>query len=48
MDKNSAKTLKKAWQEYQAKPTAANRDKFLRQMELHHSAVFSCLDLYSR
>lgn len=48
MDKASTKILKKAWQEYQAKPTPENRDKFLQLMVSHQFSVFSCLELYSR
>lgn len=48
MDKNSVKTLKKAWLAYQAKPIAMNRDKFLELMVSHQFSVFSCLELYSR
>lgn len=48
MDKNSVKTLKKAWVAYKVKPTAENRDKFLRLMTAHEFSVFSCLELYSR
>ncbi len=48
MDKNSVKPFKAAWVKYKEKPTAKNRDLFLRQMELHQYAVFSCLELYSR
>jgi hypothetical protein len=48
MDKNSVKALKAAWQKYYQNPTDKNRDDFMRQMELHHFSVFSCLELYSR
>lgn len=48
MHKDSVKVLKKAWQKYQASQTEKNRDEFLRQMDMHHFSVFSCLELYSR
>ncbi len=48
MDKASVRALKTAWKLYQEKPDKINRDNFLRQMEYHHSSVFSCLELYSR
>lgn len=48
MDKASVKKLKKAWQAYDRNPIADNLFEFVKQMELHQAAVFSCLDLYSR
>lgn len=48
MHKDSVKVLKKAWQKYQASPTDKNREEFLRQFDMHHFSVFSCLELYSR
>jgi hypothetical protein len=48
MDKNSVKSLKKAWVAYKQTPNAENRDNFLRLMSSHEFSVFSCLELYSR
>jgi hypothetical protein len=48
MDKASVKKLKKAWQAYDRNPTNDNLFEFVKQMELHHFSVFSCLELYSR
>lgn len=48
MDMNSVKKLKAAWQAYDRNPTSDNLLAFVKQMELHHFSVFSCLELYSR
>jgi hypothetical protein len=48
MHKDSVKVLKNSWQKYKARNTEKNREEFLRQMDMHHFSVFSCLELYSR